>query len=200
VPYSCESSIAAWLAVATSLFVFRALILLLVWYAWYLQNYKKPSGGSSSNADSVRKRRAVRFPLVPFFSTVDTVLIGLMILLASLNLVSAPKGNSLLMYSSWIFSVCCIQFATLRKMVALGLRMFRFDMEESHSHHAEGIRALASFDDLLKALVVVRGLSCVGPSRTDTLNSSWFSCSASRLLAPLPRLQWAERTTAPSPG
>ena len=90
-------------------------------------------------------------------------MIAIIVVCGSLNLITGKAGQTLVLFMFWMFAVCAIQIATLKKMVGLGGRIFKFDQNLSSSSsqldHAEKHKAslnkVATFDNLLKFMSTV---------------------------------------------
>jgi hypothetical protein len=153
VPFSCESPVLGWLIPTVSLLVVRIVVLFLVWIAWaqrqrFLRNVK-PSPTTSG-----WQRRV---PIIPMISTWQTVGGIVLNTLFALNIVNARNGTSLFLgVILWMVPVCLIQAFTMKKVVGLGSKIFRFsggpigtrtDLSKSDQHHH-----ISKFDQVLSLL------------------------------------------------
>lgn len=159
----CEAKVSVWLGLIITSAVLRVATVGLVWYAWWLQQVRV-----KASKDRGETAKAGRFPLVPFFSTLDTLMMILLMVLLSTNSVSTEKGTSLLVFVIWMSCVVVIQMSSLLKMVHLGIRIFRFDLGQtatstssSGQQHARSTAfstlasSLSTFDSILKTLILL---------------------------------------------
>jgi len=122
-------------------------------------------GRGATNVSSQDRRKATRVPLVQMIGTVDTITMISLFVLASLNIVSADNGTTLLMIVAHaLLPVSALQFFALKKMVGLGHRILRFKLI--------GVKEdVSTFDMILRAVLRV-SVSLMIVSAESNYNSS----------------------------
>ena len=154
-PFSCDSSISAWLGVILFLVTFRLFVLVLVWISWFQQQRRR---SERARVNGVNRTSVARFPLIPFVSFLDVFMFSILFILSTTQVVSARQGVPLILLWLWMLPVCVIQLATLKKMVALGFNIFRFDLRPPNGQLLETdaiVNQISTFDRMLKALFVM---------------------------------------------
>jgi hypothetical protein len=168
VPYSCQGSVAAWIASMVVVIVLRCAVLLGVWVVWFRRRERlkaaiekkrqhhtlqqSPNLRSASLKSSKPSLADTRwFPLIPVISTFDTLLQILFFVLVTTKVISITNGGSIIVIAFWVFSVALIQLFALRKLVHLGSTVFKFGGERITSTNS----AITNFDRVLKLLLGV---------------------------------------------
>jgi hypothetical protein len=156
VPFSCESPILGWLILAVLLLVVRVVVLYLVWLAWIQRQQSLRSARASSTSSSLSGWDR-RIPIIPLISTWQTAGGIAFVALLALNLINSRKGTSMFAgMMLWMLPVFLIQAFTLKKVVGLGSKIFRFSggsvSRGIDLFKADQSRHISKFDQVLSLL------------------------------------------------